>query len=320
MNFGLYKSYIDNPERFFAPARPIISEGRPFNRMRGYHASSPASPPTARKPQVINGPAYTKAYYDLDFNSERINAGAKDALTPTFEDSQYESWWLQHKRWKARQRGKLTTRFSAETSPTQRRNACLNLVDLSFPEIRPKANYNRATSRTGTAGYGEDAAVMQTGDSKNKSAENSRPLEKKAKGEQKEAERNFTYIQPKLKTYLEYLKTPADRPRTHASSVPAASAIPHDCSDKPSSRVTQDHRKKALSLLIEGDEESRDSPGKSELEQTLSISSKTMNFKPIVVKSVKRRPRPRVKRFEATRGLYDTPSSIPSPLMTSRPL
>lgn len=293
MKYGIYHSYIENPERFFAPAKPIITERRPLNRMRRYHAS----------------PAYAKPVLVQEIEIDYDRAVQPETASVTFENSQYETWWQQHKHWKSRQRGGIEAHIAAKAPLPRQTGLGLKLVDLSFPEVRPK---------------------MRPAD---------RPLyERKARSEPRTPEINFTYIQPKLKTYLEYLKTPSEtpRPRTHASVNTRYSETVTKSRGEQEVKSRGDREAKTSRInesLTEADfaplmtpklyQTSVEAPQKRRgLGLTLNISPKRIGFKDESRKGRESRSlRRETAKEQGRRGIVCcTPLSIPSPLGMSRHL
>mmetsp|Transcript_25735 Transcript_25735/g.45196 ORF Transcript_25735/g.45196 Transcript_25735/m.45196 type:complete len:301 (-) Transcript_25735:33-935(-) len=298
MKYGLYQSYIENPESFFAPAKPILAR-KPVKRMKRYRHT-----PTYAKPVLEN---------DFDFTFDRQEQPVVEASAVTFENSQYESWWLQHKHWKARQQGVVATHITTTTARPQSRHMRVKLVDLSFPAPHQSP----------------------------KREERPQFLEKKVRTENKDAGINFTYIQPKLKTYLEYLKTPVEavRPRTHASGTSRQTAMSAEMARRAksrganegnSSRITHGSmtdsdivplmNPKISQLFAEAEVEHPKK--KKTLEQSLNISPKRINFKQEPIHQLpsrsNRQRSTEMSRYEAGGLPTDTASSVPSPQMTSR--
>lgn len=300
MKYGLYQSYIENPERFFAPAKPILSVAKPVKHLRRYKAS----------------PTYPKADLEPQFlmTYDRPEPNAYEAASVTFENSQYESWWRQHKHWKARQRGVTSAHYSEDPSRPQSRNLNVNLVDLSFPAppTASKLSVERPT------------------------------LEKKrVKVEERPPSGiNFTYIQPKLKTYLEYLKAPANahRPRTNVSTRSQRSVVSGSLSVRARSRGTNDSiARRPLVSMVECDINPLMNPKLSEMfadaellkrkakiGESLNISPKRISFKEESVHVLPTRSRRKrltnIQKYEAGGMATSTPSSVPSPPLTSRML
>jgi hypothetical protein len=159
-------------------------------------------------------------------------------------------------------------------------------------------------------------------------------VQRKVKSEQKEAGLNFLYIQPKLRTYLEFLKTPKEpqRPKTQDVGTSRRSALSSVATNRARSRGVETGADKPNITPMADSEapplinpkisqmftEAQEATKKVSLEQSLNISPKTFSLKEEQVHILGSRPhRKRVTR-EVGGIVYDTPSSMPSPQMTSR--